>query len=55
MTWLNALKVWNAKKGGKYVIPKKGTEEYNQVKKIQEKMENEVSSSSSDSDSDSYE
>lgn len=47
--WIHALKVWNAKKGGKYVVPKKGTAEYNEVKKIQEKMENEDTSSSDSS------
>jgi len=33
-TWLEALKEWNAKKGGKYVIPKKDSPEYAQVKAI---------------------
>jgi hypothetical protein len=54
MTWLNALREWNKKKGGKYTIPKKGTPEYLEVKKLQEKMENE-DMKSSDSDSDSSE
>jgi hypothetical protein len=57
MTWLNALREWNKKKGGKYVIPKKGTPEYLQVKKIQEKMKDDAikEESSSDSGSDSSE
>lgn len=33
-TWFNALKEWNKKKGGKYVIPKKGSKEYNEVKAL---------------------
>ena len=28
------LKEWNKKKGGKYVIPKKGSKEYNEVKAL---------------------
>ncbi len=32
--WFNALKEWNKKKGGKYVIPKKGSKEYNEVKAL---------------------
>ena len=32
MIWMEALKAWNKKKGGKYSIPKKGTKEYNEVK-----------------------
>lgn len=32
MNWLQALKAWNAKKGGRYTIPKKGTKEYNEVR-----------------------
>ena len=34
MTWMEALKAWNKKKGGKYSIPKKGTKEYNEVKEM---------------------
>lgn len=34
MTWMEALKAWNNKKGGKYSIPKKGTKEYNEVKEM---------------------
>ena len=30
--WFDALKEWNKKKGGKWVIPKKGSKEYNEVK-----------------------
>jgi hypothetical protein len=32
MSWMEALKAWNKKKGGKYSIPKKGTSDYNEVK-----------------------
>ena len=32
--WFNALKEWNNKKGGKWVIPKKGSSDYNEVKKL---------------------
>jgi hypothetical protein len=56
MTWLNALREWNKQKGGKYTIPKKGSPEYLEVKKIQEKMKDDnTKESSSDSDSDSSE
>lgn len=34
MSWIEALKAWNAKKGGKYTIPKKGTKGYKEVKKM---------------------
>jgi hypothetical protein len=34
MNWLEALKAWNSKKGGKYTIPKKGSAEYDEVKKL---------------------
>ena len=37
-TWILALKEWNSKQTGKYHVPKKGTPEYEQVKKIQMKM-----------------
>jgi len=33
-SWLSALKEWNKKKGGKYTIPKKGSSDYNEVKKL---------------------
>jgi hypothetical protein len=33
-TWFEALKEWNKKKGGKYVIPKKGSKEYNEIKAL---------------------
>jgi hypothetical protein len=33
-SWVSALKEWNNKKGGKYTIPKKGTKEYEQVRKL---------------------
>jgi len=34
MSWVQALKAWNKKKGGKYTIPKKGTKQYMEVKKM---------------------
>ena len=33
-TWLESLKAWNAKKGGKYVIPRKGTSDYDAIRKM---------------------
>tara|TARA_R100001015_G_C4566967_1_gene125724 strand:+ start:217 stop:402 length:186 start_codon:yes stop_codon:yes gene_type:complete len=36
MNWIQALKAWNKKKGGKYTIPKKGTDDYMEVKKMME-------------------
>ena len=36
-SWLIALKAWNAKKGGKYTIPKKGSPEYNEVRELMSK------------------
>lgn len=33
-TWLESLKAWNAQKGGKYLIPKKGTPEYDAVREM---------------------
>ncbi len=33
-SWIEALKIWNKQKGGKYVIPKKGTPEYEQVRAV---------------------
>lgn len=33
-TWLSALKSWNEKRGGKYMIPKKGTAEYDEVRAL---------------------
>ena len=39
MSWIKAVKEWNATKNtGKYKIPKKGSKEYNEVKKIQMKL-----------------
>ena len=32
--WFDALKEWNDKKGGKWVIPKKGSKEYNEIKAL---------------------
>jgi actin-related protein len=34
-SWMKALKEFNASKGGSWSIPKKGSEEYLEVKKIQ--------------------
>tara|TARA_R110000851_G_scaffold174501_4_gene320707 strand:- start:1202 stop:1348 length:147 start_codon:yes stop_codon:yes gene_type:complete len=36
-SWFNALKEWNTKKGGKWVIPKKGSKEYNEIKALMKK------------------
>ena len=38
MSWREALKQYNASSGNPYVIPKKGSDAYNQVKSIQEKL-----------------
>jgi hypothetical protein len=38
MSWKIALKEYNANSGKPYVIPKKGTDAYNKVKSIQEKL-----------------
>ena len=38
-SWIFALKEWNKAKGGKYVVPKKNTKEYNEVKLIQSKVQ----------------
>ena len=37
-TWILALKEWNSKQTGKYRVPKKGSPEYEQIKRIQMKM-----------------
>lgn len=38
MKWIEALKKWNTTKNkGKWKIPKKGTKEYDQVKKMMTK------------------
>jgi hypothetical protein len=37
-TWIKALKQWNDKKGGAWCVPRKGSEEYNEVKKIMEDL-----------------
>jgi len=34
MSWVEALKAWNKKRGGDYMIPKKGSKEYNEVKAL---------------------
>jgi hypothetical protein len=38
MSWREALKQYNASSGNPYVIPKKGSDAYNKVKSIQEKL-----------------
>ena len=38
MLWREALKQYNASSGNPYVIPKKGSDTYNKVKSIQEKL-----------------
>ena len=35
--WIHALRIWNKEKGGKYVVPKKGTKEHAEVKAIMDK------------------
>ena len=37
-SWIMALKHWNSMKGGKYKVPKKGTKDYDEVKKVQASM-----------------
>ena len=32
MKWIEALKAWNKKQGGKYTIPRKGTQGHKEVK-----------------------
>lgn len=39
LTWIEALKKYNAKKGGHYVIPKKGTPEHAEVKAMMGNVE----------------
>lgn len=34
MRWVEALRIWNAKSGGTWCIPRKGSPEYDAVKKI---------------------
>jgi hypothetical protein len=34
MRWVEALKIWNGKRGGLWCVPKKGTPEHAEVKKI---------------------
>ena len=34
MKWLEALKTWNASKGGSWCVPKKGSPEHQEVLKI---------------------
>ncbi len=36
--WIQSVIDWNKKKGGQYIVPKKDTKEYKQVKAIYEKM-----------------
>ena len=37
--WVQALKQWNGSKTGKWCIPKKGTKEYDEVKKLMKKIQ----------------
>jgi len=46
LTWIEALKKYNEKKGGKYVIPKKGTKEHAEVKAMMGKKEDQDSKDS---------
>ena len=39
-TWIEALKIWNGKRGGKYMIPRKNTEEHAQVMSIMKGQQN---------------
>lgn len=34
MKWIEALKEWNSKNGGKYTIPRKGSAEYEEVRAL---------------------
>jgi hypothetical protein len=34
MRWVEGLKIWNARSGGVWCIPRKGTKEYAEVRKI---------------------
>jgi hypothetical protein len=34
LSWFQALKKWNDKKGGKWSIPKKGSSDYNEIKSL---------------------
>ena len=43
MKWIEALKEYNAKHGGKYVIPHKGTAEYDAVRALMGPAEAKVS------------
>lgn len=38
MSWVEAIKAYAAANGGKFVIPKRDSEEYKKVKALQEKM-----------------
>ena len=38
-SWIQALKKWNAKKGGTWCVPKKGTADHETVMKIKAKIE----------------
>ena len=41
-SWIVATQMWNKEKGGCYCVPKKGTSDYNEVKKIQNRLKLEV-------------
>lgn len=51
-TWIEALKQWNARKGGRYTVPKKGTKDYDEVKALMGKKGKGKPKKESDSDSD---
>ena len=38
-SWIQALKKWNAKKGGTWCVPKKGTADHEAVMEIKAKIE----------------
>lgn len=37
-TWIQANKIWNADTRGKFCVPRKGSNSYNEVKIIQSKL-----------------
>lgn len=43
MKWIEALKHWNSKNGGKYVIPRKGSAEYEEVRALMGPSEPKIS------------
>lgn len=49
MNWIQALKAWNAKHGGKYTIPRKGTKEHAEVVRLMHKTAEESKTHHSES------